>query len=371
MQAVGILEASSYCHSCQTSCSNYNYGPCVFWRGPAVPMFNIPNWQEDNNFTLQAATLNTSLALQQYIEQNVVSPGKYLDGKPTIPGIAAQLALEILANLNSSSITVDNNLKILGKSSSIHTHNLGVRAGNCSISATNNGKSILSYNLEEALSDLPLGYTVNAVKVSLYSYNPQSTLKSRLVSTSDILGEFTVAGDQFPLGFDVSIDIGTPDGLVTMEKKLSFDAPQPKSLPFIFDKEDRTSKTNGIGVSQTDFNIMLESAISSLNQRIGSYRYLSLSGCQDVQYFDRDIGSAVGVHSGHICKLYDKIKNIGKEEVEALDCKPGCKEETYKTTIQEYLLKLGKENCEQAAQIKELQDELKEFRQKVENCCNK
>lgn len=116
-----------FCHDCQVSCNSYNYGPCVFWRGPAVSYFRIPNWKEENNFSLQEAVTNIANKTAEYVNLNLVEAPYYFKDTQVNPGPAAQLALEILKSLNTDDVVVKNSLLTLGRTSSVYSMNLGTR----------------------------------------------------------------------------------------------------------------------------------------------------------------------------------------------------------------------------------------------------
>lgn len=360
-----------FCHDCQVSCNSYNYGPCVFWRGPAVSYFRIPNWKEENNFSLQEAVTNIANKTAEYVNLNLVEAPYYFKDTQVNPGPAAQLALEILKSLNTDDVVVKNSLLTLGRTSSVYSMNLGTRAGTVGLIPTDTNYSTLTFNIEEAVFGLPNDYKLIKSRVALYNIDPSSSLSSRLVDTGDLSGEFQVPGNKFPLLLDINIDIATPGGLVTMVKKISLDAPTKVSIPVVFDIEDRTTKTGGGDITQTAYNLLVESAIAQINRRIDSYRKLNLGGCEQVKYVDDSLTGAVGAHSGYLCNLYNRFKKLGKEPINGIDCKPGCKEETTETTLQEAITELYKANCTAKGKIEDLENSIKELKQKIEICCNK
>lgn len=367
MGAVGNF-GSEYCHHCQHSCTDYNYGPCVFYRGPEISHFNVKDWKESDRTSLQEVCTKIGLGVQDYIQKNYVNPDGY-PYKDMLPGEAAELALELLADLDSDKIKVKNSLFCLGRTSSVYSAVLGTRGIIYSVSATERGHSNLTYNMEEAIKDLPADYIVSRKEVEAFSYNPTTSLDSRLVKTNDLIGQFQLRGDQFPIALVFTLDIGTPAGLVTMSKRITLDAPQPQDSSAILEVEDRTSKNSGSGLSQTQYNELLEAAICQLNARMDSNRFIGLAGCKKVTYHDKSIGGATAVHSGHICTIYSRLDNIGEEKIQAIDCDQNCEKRTYETTIQEFGYKTGNDICALKLDIRTILQELETLKLKVATCC--
>lgn len=370
MGAVGNL-GSEYCHKCQTNCSEYNYGPCVFYRGPEIPTFFVKDWKnspESERVSLQEVLVNIGVGAQTYIENNYVSVD-CAGVKNMLPGPAAALALSKLCNLNTDNIGVTNALFCLGKSSSVYTLALGARALSFSVSPTPDGHSLFSYNLEEALNNLPDGYMIVKKEVEVFSYNPKTIMESRLVKTADTAGQFQLKGDMYPLGISFKIDVGTPGGLVTMSRQVTLDAPREQMSPVVLEIEDKTSKSNGAGLNQTMFNALVESALCNMINRIDSYRSISLAGCDDIKYFDKSVQGAVGVHAGHLCSIYNRLNNIGKEKIKAIRCDENCEKRTYDTTIQERSLTQDEEICGLKSMVKDLTTRLEIVEEKLRNCC--
>lgn len=355
-----------YCKDCNVRCSDYNYGPCIFWRGPASACYEIPHWKDSDTYSLQDAVNSIMVNTCEYYNRNLTRVS--CSSQLLEPGPAISCLNDKLEKLNTDDIFLAQGFTCLGVNSSVYSVQLGTRSFKFSVSPTSSGHSSLSYDLSDAINNLPDNFSIINKQVNAYSYNSETSLNSKLMESGDAIGQFELAGDQFPIGLNFSIDVGTPGGIVTMQKKLSLDAPQPQSANSVFDLEDKTSK-KGFGAVQTDFNTAAEAAICNLNRKVDTYRSVDIAGCDKVKYFSKDIGSVVGVHGGHLCAIYDRLDKIGDEPIKGIDCNENCEKRQYDTTIQSYFLQLGNENCSLKQRVKNLEDRLYILEKKLENCC--
>jgi hypothetical protein len=367
----GVFGPENYCHSCGVNCDNgWTFGPCVRDRGPAVPMFGIKDWKEEDKMSLQENFYKVAYGTEAYINNNKVSLGCFTpNGGQSIvdPGPAAQKALDKLCNLNTDDISISNVLSCLGAGNSIYSRMLGTRYAKISMSTLKTGGSI-SYNLSDITDNLPLGYTVTNIKSEVFAQNPGNVYDSRIASHKQTTGQFILNADQFPAIMEISMDVGTPGGLVTLTRKVPLSSQKNETFNVVMDIEDRTS-TKGFGMTQTEFNELLESAYCNVRNMIDSLRTVAVSGCNDMQHSSQDIRDVVATHDGHICKVYDRLNNIGNEKILGTICELNCEERTYETTIQKWATEKDNKDCDHSNRISVLESKIRELEQRLTICC--
>ena len=367
----GVFGPESYCHSCGVNCDNgWTFGPCVRDRGPAVPLFGIKEWQEEDRMSLQENFYKVAFSTEDYILRNKVNLGCFstvAGGTTSDPGPAAEAALKKLCNLTSDDIHIANVLSCLGSNSSIYSRMLGTRYATINQSTLKEGCTI-NYNLSDIVDNLPLGFTSTNIKVEVFAKDPNNVYDSRIATHKQTVGQFLLYPDQFPATMDISMDVGTPGGLVTLSRKVPLTCQNNDSTNVIMDIEDKTS-SKGFGITQSEFNSLIENAYCNIRNMVDSLRTVSVSGCPDMKHSSKDIRDVVANHDGHICTVYDRLNHIGKEKIMGTYCDNDCEERTFETTLQEWATSKDSTDCNHAERILRLESKIAELEQRILICC--
>src|SRR5690606_28584779 len=274
----------NYCHACGVYCDHgYSFGPCVLDRGPEVPYFDLQDWKFEDKVSLQENLYKVALGSQDYFLRNRVSLGCYVGEagqQESDPGPAVALLLNKMCNLNTDDLRIANVMSCLGNTGSIYSRILGNRYASLNISGTKTG-GVINYNLSDVVDNLPEGYVVASIKIDLYKDSPGTIYESKInTHYSQTIGSFNLTGDQFPSFLDINIDIGTPGGLLTLSRKVPVNSFKNDSFNAMFDINDKTSAKGG-GITQTQYNEIIEAAVCNLRNMVDSLKTVAVSGCPD------------------------------------------------------------------------------------------
>lgn len=362
---------SKICKNCKPDCLQETPGGCLpYTSSESIDCVGIQSaLTEDSD--IQENLIKVGKAFCQFLDDNTVDLS-CLQGDLESPlqqsYVAVNKLLDFVCNLNTDNIGTGANLYCLSDGISLSASKLTNKSFTWSTQSLSDGVNF-TYNLLETVESLPQDFVLNSVSIKANGKRVGSS-KTLLASTTETVGGFKLQPDNYPVNVTAEIKIGTPDGELILEKRLSLTGNyNSDTYRSNLDIRDFSNNTNFSLTSQTQFNEILASAYCHIKQLYDNLKNISISDCEYIQYPDGHINSVLQVHSTKLCEALDRITNIGAEKINYQDCDDNCGTTIREITVQEAFDLSGRDICSLLERVKNLESRVTELELQIQNCC--
>lgn len=281
---------------------------------------------------------------------------------------AVKKLISFACNLDSSQMVTNANLYCLA-GLSLSAAKIRQREISWSTQTLSDGVNF-TYNLDKVIGEIPSGYVVNSVSIKANGYNKGSAA-TLLADTSLPVGGFKLRVDNFPTNVNFDIRVGTPDGVVSLNKTISVTSASDSGANFTqLDTSDYSDNRSYSNLAQETFNEILAAGLCQLRNLYDSLKNLQVTSCEGLNYADSHINTVIQTHSSALCDIIKRLNNIGEEKVTYRQCDDTCAENIIEISLQEALDKEQVDICALKARVKTLEEKVAELILKVEKCCN-
>lgn len=359
------------CKDCKPDCLLEVPGGCLpYTSSEAMPCVEIKSALEEDS-DIQANLIKIGKAFCTFIDNNTVDLS-CLQGDLESPlqqsYVAVNKLIEFACNLDTDSIGTNANLYCLADGISLSAAEIKNKSFTWSTQGLSDGVNF-TYNLSETVDNLPTGFTLNSVSVKANGKKVGSS-KTLLASSTEAIGGFKLQPDNWPVNVSVEMKVGTPDGELMLDKKVSLTGNfTSDAFSSNLDIKDFSNNSNFAVQSQTHFNEILASAYCHIKQLYDNLRNIQIADCEYIQYPDSHINSIIQTHSGKICEALDRLTNIGAETVSYQDCDDACGTTVRELPLQEALDLMGTDVCELLRRVLSLEARVGELELQIKNCC--
>ncbi len=307
--ATNFRKMAQNCPSCNAACLSITPDTCVIWTGGDIDLLGIKNGDYYNDAII--AFVNKFLELSNGIidVSGINIPGAKSAGDRLPLLEAVQRISDKLGNLSSSDITLSGDFSALSSDSlSNDAGQLINRFATYFIESADNG-SLIGFDLQPALADLPQGYNVSKTNVVVYGskkYGSNVIVDSTLPTFSA-----KVQNDRFPLSAEVTIRVTTPSGTVDLVKNISIDSSKVVQNTFKLDLKDRSKTTDG---SMT-LNQLVEIVSSQTRQNtsnLDQLRNLNIASSSNIKFPSTDAAAVISVLMNKVDSLITDVVNLQK-----------------------------------------------------------
>ncbi len=338
-----------------TKCLEQVLDGCVRWTGPSIPCCGIENGEFYSDAVVKLA--NT---LCDHIENATANLGCLYDGcdGPVVElPIAVSKLIDKICNLTTDNIANAASLGCLSTAgNSVYSSTIPNKTIVYSTVGLKDGVQIV-YNMAGIISELPSDYALSTVSVIVSGQNHASGGRTILSQSDKPVGGFTLTPDQFPVNLKAEMNVNTPDGTVRLTKYLSVSGESSGGeRQLTMELDDLTGKVIS-GLTQTDVNKTLSSAICQNKFTLDSLKEIQVTGCENMDHPSAHVHSVVQVHDGKICELLTRINNIGDEFISFLNC-DGCTTTTSNVSLQTALNTMMSTLCNIQSELAELKDQI-------------
>lgn len=328
---------------------------CVEWTGPSIPCCGIETGEYYDTAIVKLAT-----KLCDHIEAAEANLGCLYDncGEIIVPlPEAVAKIIDKICSLTTDNILNSASLGCLSTAgNSIYSSTIPNKNMTYSTVGLKDGVQVI-YNMNDIISDLPSDYSVASSKVIVTGQSYAAGGRTILSQSDKSSGGFTLTPDKFPVNLKAELDINTPDGTVRMSKYLSVSGVSSDGeRKLIMDIDDLTGKVIS-GLTQTDVNKVLSSAVCQTKANIDALRDIQVSGCEEMSHPSTDIHSVIQVHDGKLCEVLGRLDNIGAEKVSFLDC-DGCATTTSNVSLQSALSSMMSTICKLQSEVESLKNQV-------------
>lgn len=356
------------CKNCKPDCLQEIPGGCLpYTADVSMDCVGIKSALiEDSD--IQDNLIKIGLEYCDFYEKNKVDLLCF--GQETVQSYDAVKKLLLWAcELNTDDISTSANMYCLSDGISVSAARIKNKSFSWSTQGLSDGVNY-NYNLSETLDNLPQDFILNSVSVKANGQRGGSS-KTLLASSKEAIGGFKLKPDNYPVNITTVLSLGTPDGEVTLEKKVSLTG-NYTSEPYRsnLDIKDLSNNTNFEVTSQTQFNEIMSSAYCHIKELYDNLRNIEIADCEYVQYADGHINTVIQTHSGKICEALDRLKHIGNEKITYTDCDDNCGITPREVTIQEAFNSTGSDICDLLKRMKSLEARVTDLETQIKNCCN-
>ena len=358
---------TKYCKDCKPDCLQETPGGCLPYTAKVdMPCIGVSSAMTEDS-DIQDNLIKMGLTYCQFVEDNTIDLGCF--GQGTAQSYDAVKALvEWACSLNTDSIGTNANMYCLSDGISVSAAKIKDKSFTWSTQSLSDGVNY-TYNLSNIIEAMPSDFVVNSVSVKANGARNGSA-KTLLASSTESIGGFKLRPDNYPVNITTQLSLGTPDGEVTLEKKVSLTG-NYTSEPYNsnMDIKDLSNNTNFSVTSQTQFNEIMSSAYCHIKELYDNLRNVEIADCEYIQYADGHINTIIQTHSGKICEALDRLKHIGAEKISYSDCDDNCGTTLRDVSIQEAFDLSGKDICDLLRRVKSLETRVTELETLVANCC--
>lgn len=358
------------CKDCQPECLQEIPGGCIPYTGESIPCLEIPNAIAEDS-ELQGNFVKLAKKYCQFLQDNLVNLG-FLKGENEEAiqqsYVAVKKLIEWADALTTDDIGTPANLYCLADGISVSAGKITNRTLSWSTQPLSDGVNY-TYNISEMLEALPSTFVLNGISVKANG-NRNGSSRTLLASSTEPTGGFNLQPDNYPVNISTEIKLGTPDGELLLEKRISLTGDfAPNSYRSSFDITDLSNNKNFEVTSQTHFNEIMASAYCHIKQLYESLKNIEISDCEFIQYADGHINTVIQTHSSNLCDVLKRLSKIGNEKVTYQDCDDACGTAIREVTLQEALTLTGKDVCELLQRVKILEATVQELVTRLDNCC--
>lgn len=358
---------TKFCKNCKPDCLQETPGGCLPYTATnSFPCVGIKSAMEEDS-DIQDNLIKIAQTYCEFVESNQVDLKCFGNGTAQSYD-AVKAMIDFLCNLNTDNIGTSANMYCLSDGISVSAAKIQNKAFTWSTQSLSDGVNY-TYNLSEIIDNLPTDFVVNSVSVKANGARNGSA-KTLLASTKEPIGGFKLKPDNYPVNITTELSLGTPDGEVTLMKKVALTG-NYTSEPYRsnLDIQDLSNNTNFTVTSQTQFNEIMSSAYCHIKELYDNLRNISIADCEYIQYADGHINTVVQTQSGKICEALDRLTHIGQEKISYSDCDDNCGTTLREVTIQEAFDLSGEDICDLLRRVKSLESRVLELETQVQNCC--
>lgn len=359
------------CKNCKPDCLSETPGGCLPYTATEdIDCLGIKSaLKEDSD--IQDNLVKTGKAFCEFLRNNTVDLSCLqgdLDNPLQQSYVAVEKLLEFACNLNTDQVGTSANLYCLKDGISVSAAKIKDKSFTWSTQALSDGVNY-TYNLSNVIENLPSGFVVNSVSIKANG-NRVGSSKTLLNSSSEAIGGFKLRPDNYPVNITTELNIGTPDGQITMEKKVALTGnftsePYRSNLSI----KDFSNNANFSAVTQTEFNEAVASAYCHLKELYDNLRNVEVADCEYMQFADGHISTVIATLAGKLCEALDRITHLGNEKISYHDCDDACGTTIREVTLQEYADLTGIDICNALTRIKVLEGQVAELQLQIKNCC--
>lgn len=361
------MQRNKICKDCKPDCLQEIPGGCLpYTSSEDIPCVGIESAAlEDSD--IQDNLIKIGKAFCSFIQANNVDLGMFGEGYAQSYE-AVKALISWAEQLNSDDIGTGANLYCLGDGISVSAGKIKDKSFSWSTQSLSDGVNFI-YNFSEVLENIPADFTVNKISVTANGQRVGSS-RTLLASSSEPVGGFKLQPDNYPVNVSAEIRLGTPDGEVMLQRKLSLTGNYTsENFRSNLEVKDISNNKNYDNVSQTLFNEIMASSYCHIKQLYDSLRNIDVNDCEYIQYADGHINTVIQSHSAKLCEALDRIKNIGSEKIQYQDCDDNCGTAIREVTIQEAFNLSGQDICDLLQRVKILEAKVKELEIRADNCC--
>jgi len=328
---------------------------CVEWTGPSIPCCDIKNGEYYDTAIVKLA--NT---LCDHIEASKANLGCLYDNCHDIVvdlPVAVSKIIDKLCNLNTDDVANTASLGCLSTAgNSIYSSTIPNKSMTYSTVGLKDGVQVI-YNMGGIIEELPSDYKMASSRVVVTGQSYAAGGRTVLSQSDKPVGGFTLTPDKFPVNLKAEMDVTTPDGTVRLTKYLSVSGESTSGEKRLtMDLDDLTGKVIS-GLTQTDVNKTLSSAICQTKFGLDSLKEVQVTGCDNMDHPSTNLHSIIQVHDGKICELLSRMDNIGAEVISSLSC-DGCTTTTSNGSLQSALSALSAAICKMQSDLSSLKDQV-------------
>ena len=359
------------CINCNGECTQLISDGCVRYEGEAFECIDLNEGTFDNPVFYREAFDKLASGFCDFLAQNNVDLSCLYDGdgNPTAPvKEAVEKLIAKVCNLSTDDIQATASSYAVGSNSSV----CGAKLLNRSLNwATTNIDTAtqFTYNFSNAVSNLPDNYSVNNVSVKAIGKSSGSV--NTIFANSDKRSAgFNIPPNRLPVIVDATVNIDTPCGQISLNKKIGISSAQEGAFTTPLDIIDTSSTTNLGGKTLTQYLEDQSSQISINKNEIESLKDVSVQGCDNVNYPSQDIQTVVQVQGGKVCEALGRLDRIGSETVLVTTCDDQCGVNTSESSLQSALDQLSEIICDNQKEIAQLKSDLRDLQLIVQSCCD-
>lgn len=342
------------CKNCDQSCfGSKTSSGCVQWDGPDIECIGVTT-----GMLVTDVVYNLAEKLCEHLNETVDLGCLYsgtcdsCDKNAKIPA-AVQALINKICALDAGDISFSGNTFCIGNNSaSIHATQLENRSFGYGNTVTGNTGSVF-YDLDQGLLDLPAGFTLGSTSVTVTG-SPKNG-NTILAQTTSRCAQFPVELDRYPVGLNIESKVNTPSGEAVMTRNVTIPSAGTFNNTGTFDVRD-FSAPNKRTFSQGDWNEKVAAQVCQNKQKIDTFEDQELVGCDDVKYPTKKLKDNVGVHSGAICDLYDRVKELEKTTITTCTA-DGCAGATMEMDLEAAIQQMNQTICDLVNQVAALQQQ--------------
>lgn len=295
------------CPDCNSACLSKTSDACVVWSGSDIPALGIKNGDYYNDAIVAFASKFVEIS-EGLIDVSSTNDGTCDNCSDKLPLFqAVQRMSNKLANLKSSDIRVDSNFTGLADNGlSADAGKLLNRSATYSVASLSTGSSV-SFDLTNAISNLPLDYQLAKTNVTLTGKRKFGS--SVIVDSSLPTFAANVSNDRYPLNAEVTIRINTPNGTVDLMDNILIDSPRDYSGTFILSVKDR-SKTAGETVSLNEMVDIMSSQLRQNKSELDQLNNLDIQGYSNVPLPSTKASNVISTVVSKLSKVIDDTNNL-------------------------------------------------------------
>lgn len=294
------------CPDCNSACLSKVSDACVVWSGVDIPSLGIKNGDYYNDAIVAFASKFVEIS-EGLIDVSSTNDGTCDNCSDKLPLFqAVQKMSNKLSNLKSSDIRVDSNFTGLADNGlSVDAGKLLNRTATYSVASLATGSSV-SFDLTNAISNLPIEYQL--AKTNVILTGKRKFGNSVIVDSSLSTFAVNISNDRYPINAEVTIRVNTPNGTVDLVDNILIDSPKDYSGTFFLSVKDR-SKTAGETVSLNEMVDIISSQLRQNKSELDQLNNLDIQGYSNVPLQST---KAVNVISTVVSKLSKVIDDTNK-----------------------------------------------------------
>lgn len=295
------------CPDCNSACLSKTSDACVLWSGISIPALGIKKGDYYNDAIVAFASKFVELS-EGLIDVSSTNDGTCDNCSDKLPLFqAVQRMSNKLANLKSSDIRVDSNFTGLADNGlSADAGKLLNRSATYSVASLSTGSSV-SFDLTNAISNLPLDYQLAKTNVTLTGKRKFGS--SVIVDSSLPTFAANVSNDRYPLNAEVTVRINTPNGTVDLVDNILIDSPRDYSGTFILSVKDR-SKTAGETISLNEMVDIMSSQLRQNKSELDQLNNLAIQGYSNVPLPSTKASNVISTVVSKLSKVIDDTNNL-------------------------------------------------------------
>lgn len=340
------------CLNCNTQCLDNVMDGCVEWTGPSIPCCDIKNGEYYDTAIVKLAT-----TLCDHIEASKANLGCLYDNCGDVVvdlPVAVSKIIDKICSLNTDDIANTASLGCLSTAgNSIYSSTIPNKNMTYSTVGLKDGVQVV-YNMNGIISDLPADYSMSSAKVTVTGQSYAAGGRTVLSQSDKSAGGFTLTPDKFPVNLKAEMDVNTPDGTVRLTKYLSVSGESSNGEKSLLMEVDDLTGNVISGLTQTDVNKTLSSAVCQTKFGLDSLKEVQVTGCDNMSHPSNHLHSIIQVHDGKICELLSRMDNLGAESIASLSC-DGCTTTTSIGSLQSALSAMSAALCQMQSDLSSLQ----------------